>query len=31
MQNEFNITNERGRLEKNREAQITIEFVPCFP
>ena len=31
LQNEFNITNERGRLEKNREAQITIEFVPCFP
>lgn len=31
MQNEFNITNDRGRLEKNREAQITIEFVPCFP
>jgi hydrocephalus-inducing protein len=31
LQNEFNITNDRGRLEKNREAQITIEFVPCFP
>jgi hydrocephalus-inducing protein len=29
--NEFNITNDRGRLEKNREAQITIEFVPNFP
>jgi hydrocephalus-inducing protein len=31
LQNEFNISNERGRLEKNREAQITIEFSPCFP
>lgn len=31
VQNEFNISNDRGRLEKNKEAQITIEFVPCFP
>jgi hydrocephalus-inducing protein len=30
LQTEFNITNDRGRLEKNKEAQITIEFIPCF-
>ncbi len=31
LQNEFNITNDKGRLEKNKEAQITIEFIPWFP
>jgi len=31
MQNEFMITNDKGRLEKNREAKITIQFIPCFP
>jgi hydrocephalus-inducing protein len=31
MQNEFFITNDRGKLEKDEEAEIEIEFVPCYP
>jgi len=30
LQTEFNITNERGTLEKGKEAAITIEFIPCL-
>jgi hydrocephalus-inducing protein len=28
LKNEFNILNDRGMLEKNKEAEITIEFIP---
>jgi len=31
LQSEFNIKNDRGRLERSKEAQIDIEFVPSFP
>jgi hydrocephalus-inducing protein len=31
LQNEFNITNDRGKLEKNQRQKIIIEFIPCFP
>ncbi len=30
LQSEFNITNDRGKLEKGRQAKIEIEFIPCF-
>jgi hydrocephalus-inducing protein len=30
-QPEFIIQNERGKLEKDKKAEITIEFIPCFP
>jgi hypothetical protein len=30
LQNEFNITNDRGKLEKGESRKIMIEFVPCF-
>ena len=31
LQNEFNITNERARLERGQKQEIDIEFIPCFP
>ncbi len=31
IQNEFNITNERGKLAKDSRAEIIIEFIPCVP
>jgi len=31
LQNEFNITNERGKLAKDSRAEIIIEFIPCVP
>ena len=31
LQTEFFITNDRGRLEKDKQAEIKIEFIPCFP
>jgi hydrocephalus-inducing protein len=31
LQSEFNITNNRGKLERSKEAKIDIEFVPSFP
>jgi len=31
LQNEFNITNDRGKLDKNEKQQIDIEFVPGMP
>jgi hydrocephalus-inducing protein len=31
LQNEFNITNDRGKLDKSEEQQIDIEFVPGMP
>jgi len=31
LQNEFNITNDRGRLESGQRQKIVIEFIPCFP
>lgn len=31
LQTEFNIQNDRGCLKKNSEANIVIEFIPCFP
>lgn len=30
-QPEFIIKNERGKLEKDKQAEIEIEFIPCFP
>jgi hydrocephalus-inducing protein len=31
LQNEFNITNDRGKLAKDSRAEIIIEFIPCVP
>lgn len=31
LQSEFNISNDRGRLERSKEAKIDIEFIPSFP
>ena len=31
LQNEFNITNDKGKLERNNKAKIDIEFVPSMP
>jgi len=31
LQTEFNIKNNVGRLDKDKQAEIVIEFTPCFP
>jgi hydrocephalus-inducing protein len=30
LQSEFNISNDKGKLEKGKVAKIEIEFIPCF-
>lgn len=31
LQQEFKFVNEKGRLARDKQAEIQIEFVPCFP